>query len=455
LARLTSALFGAVTSIPVYLLGRRWWGETAGLLAALIFSLQFLAVRNSHYGVPDSLGAFFVVVSAYFATRLSPRGPAQHYALAGLAAGLAVAARPLAALIFLPALLFHLFGNDPIRHVSELRPRLLARNPAIYLGGSVLALVVGTPAVVAHPVAYAQMIRYQMSLGQLGGFGSFQVIDTSGWLFYLSTLRWGIGDVALGLALVGAAWIVVRPRSSPLFVFTFPILAFLYMGGTGHAFARYLLPVLPFLALAAAFSTMRLLAILNGPVLLRSSLGVVLVGGLLVQPARSVLEHDWLLTQTDTRTLAGEWIEANLPEGATIAREWFTPVLPDPQSSEATGEKRFQVQVTSVFGLSGDAHGTRAGTRYLEDYQADGVEYLVTSSFVSDTRMVRQEENARKQAFYEALDAGALLLREFKPYSGDAKPAFIFDDIYGPAAAEFELQRPGPVIKIYQVPSSR
>jgi len=40
---------------------------------------------------------------------------------------------------------------------------------------------------------------------------------------------------------------------------------------------------------------------------------------------------------------------------------------------------------------------------------------------------------------------------EFKPYIGETAPPFIFDQIYGPATSLSELERPGPIIKIYKL----
>ena len=54
-ARRVVALAGALTSVPVFRLGRRIAGETAGLLAAGFLAVAPLHVRDSHFAMTDVL----------------------------------------------------------------------------------------------------------------------------------------------------------------------------------------------------------------------------------------------------------------------------------------------------------------------------------------------------------------------------------------------------------------
>src|SRR5512136_1908132 len=54
-ARLISALLGALTIPIVYLLAKRYRDRGAGIAAAALLTVLYFHVRDSHFGVPDTL----------------------------------------------------------------------------------------------------------------------------------------------------------------------------------------------------------------------------------------------------------------------------------------------------------------------------------------------------------------------------------------------------------------
>jgi hypothetical protein len=116
-------------------------------------------------------------------------------------------------------------------------------------------------------------------------------------------------------------------------------------------------------------------------------------------------------TFPDTRALALQWIDSHLPAGSRIAREEYTPQVPDGR-----------LHVTYVWSLAWRDYGW-----YLDQ----GTDYLVVSSNVY---------NRALQPPYVAGPAGPGFYR------------FIFDRL--PLMAEFVpgIGTSGPTIRIYQVP---
>lgn len=51
--------------------------------------------------------------------------------------------------------------------------------------------------------------------------------------------------------------------------------------------------------------------------------------------------------------------------------------------------------------------------------------------------------------FYLDLLTSARLVAEFKPYDGNKEPAYIFEQMWGPIVSLYDLDRPGPTIKIF------
>src|SRR5918911_3913009 len=98
LARLVSALSGAGLILVTYLLGRRYYGWLAGLLAAVILAACYEFVAMARLGQSDELLALFMWL-ALFAVLLGDEGrPAWWYA-AGVFFGLALLSKGIAALV--------------------------------------------------------------------------------------------------------------------------------------------------------------------------------------------------------------------------------------------------------------------------------------------------------------------------------------------------------------------
>jgi hypothetical protein len=87
----------------------------------------------------------------------------------------------------------------------------------------------------------------------------------------------------------------------------------------------------------------------------------------------------------------------------------------------------------------------------LATYLANGVAYLVTSSFVSEARAVDPRREARRVDFNAALGQRATIVAQFRPYAGQTEPAFTYDQVYGPYWALDELERPGPTVTVYRL----
>ena len=151
------------------------------------------------------------------------------------------------------------------------------------------------------------------------------------WTVYLRALQWGMGTVLLILCTVGVVLLLVRrqPRSLILLL-AYPLCAYSFLllpGNMGHD--RYVMPGMPFLFLAAAWLVDMLLSNLRLPAITRGLVTAAILVAAVASPLYSSILHDEILGRMDTRTLAKEWIEENVPEGTSIALEplWFGPQL--------------------------------------------------------------------------------------------------------------------------------
>jgi hypothetical protein len=457
--RLTSAWLGAVTVIPLYLLGKRVWGRKVGLIAALFLAVCFFHVRKAHYGVPDSTACLFVVWTVYACTSLARRRTWRQYLWAGLLAGVAIAAKQLTWPLVVTIFLYHAFPERPAGEGPEPRAglrRWLDGKLALAALATVVAFLATSPQVVLTPRRYYVFFKYVASLGAKGGFERFAVDSGHAWQVYLEALRWGMGDVVLVLAFAGLV-LVAAQRSRAMLIFSFPVLYLAFLLQPGHIFfARYLMPVTPFLALAAAVFLVYVVDRLPVRPAVRAAIAAAVLAAAIAEPALAIVRHDRLLTRTDTRTLAKEWIESHVPEGAHIALElwWFSPPLSSPTYESPLSQRTFEFTLTGPYGLSEKSArtGESQGALTIEDYAARGIEYLVTNSLTSGSHMLDPAEERTKRAFYRSLDERTELVAVFSPYAGKRRPPRVFEQTYGPATHLDWLERPGPEIKIYRLP---
>ena len=103
-ARLLSATAGVASVFVLFRVARRLFGERTALVAALFLALAFLHVRDSHFGVPDTMATLFVLVAFLFIVRFWETSRRRDLVISAVAAGLAASTKYNAAIISLAAL---------------------------------------------------------------------------------------------------------------------------------------------------------------------------------------------------------------------------------------------------------------------------------------------------------------------------------------------------------------
>jgi hypothetical protein len=131
-----------------------------------------------------------------------------------------------------------------------------------------------------------------------------------------------MGAPVLAAACAGA-WISARRdiRLTAIFL-AFPLAYYAAAGPGKTVFVRYMLPLVPFVAIAAAVAVDAVVATLAGwrrfgP--RSTNLAAAAIAGVLIAPSAIALARlDYYLGRTDNRLLAGRWLVARAESGATI-----------------------------------------------------------------------------------------------------------------------------------------
>jgi dolichyl-phosphate-mannose-protein mannosyltransferase len=299
ICRSVSVVLGLGTIGAAWLLA--WLGcrrRDVAALAALIVATNYIHVRDSRFGTVDVGMTFFIALSLCFAVKAVDGQRAADFALAGLCAGLAASVK----------------YNGGIVLIAPVAAALLAR-PARVGPAAVKILIAAGAALAAFALTSPYiLLRYSIVLGELAARRRF-MYGTPGepalWVHLRETFPVGLGwplFVAAGLA---AAWCLRSRRACHVVVLAYllPMLASILT--TAHAFPRYLVPVVPAVAvLTAEFAVV----VLPAGRLTWLALALALAGPGLW---RSVA-FDRLAAQKDTRVLAAEWVAENLPARSPV-----------------------------------------------------------------------------------------------------------------------------------------
>jgi 4-amino-4-deoxy-L-arabinose transferase-like glycosyltransferase len=373
--RLLVALLGVATVALVYVAARVHAGRTAGFAAATFVAFATLHVEHSRYltpDVPSTAVAALVLMLAAVAART--RRPLWLVA-SGLAAGMAGGAKWNAALTGVVPLVVWI---AMAARESVSRRRLVSVAAAIVVAGGV-GIVLATPALLLDTTSVLQAIagvrEHYFVIGHPGAEGADNGPHYLRFLF-----SDGIGPGLFIAAVGGIVAAILRRRPLDLAAVAFVGLYFAITSLSIVRFERNLLPLFPYLAFLAGClaalirsSAADALASLTGRrPLVRSQLGpmarpvgAAVVGILLVVAAYPQGASAWrqgiAMDLPDTRTLAYEWLEASLPEGARIVREDYTPQVGGPKF-----EVGFVLSLTD---------------RPLEWYREHGYSFAIASSY--------------------------------------------------------------------------
>jgi 4-amino-4-deoxy-L-arabinose transferase-like glycosyltransferase len=467
IGRATTALLGTLTVLLVGVLGRRLDAKAAGLAGAFLLALAPLHVTSSRFVTVDV--PMTLLVTAALAVLLL-RSDLRRFPVATLLAALAVATKFIAAILAVPFALLRLAeersATDSI--LSALGRLLRRRDVWLSAALAVAVYLLLSPAAIVHPYEFARFLVDMRGNGQLlqgaqgldgrEGEGAFVAAG-----FYLSALIQGSGWPWLLAAAAGMIAAIRRHRREavPFLLFALAIATVICIFGSGLRAARYLLPIVPILALyggqgivvAAGVMTRR---IGRGTTVSRFAMLLALVCAL--PPALEVAREAIVLGREDTRVIAKHWVEEKIPTGSRILLQgnpaWrgdlTVPLEATPgalqQLRRATsdpGKALFLDMRTAAsrppcYELA--AYGYQEPMLSLDAYLERGVEYVIV-----EAKQLSRPYASHFLGDEEIRDVGRSRRRFFSELTSDPRATL---------AAEIpvdDVEHPGPVIRIYQL----
>lgn len=326
ISRALSAAFGIATVYVVYRLGRRLWDETTGLIAAFLLSVAFINVRDSHFGTTDAALTFFIVGSMALLMDAHLSGRRSRFLAAGVVAGLGAATKYNAVLLgpsILVSYAVHIAGTANRREA--------ARDPRIwqFTIPFLCAFAIGIPFVVLDRARFLDAMRLlmqsmQQGHGEAAGLGL-------GWVHHIRfSLRYGIGIPLLIAGAAGMVLLLIKQPGVGLVLLSFPLLYYGVAGSIRNLFFRYIIPIVPFLCLTAAFAIERLTsfavdrwartASARTQQLRVAAAAAAIAVGVAAPSMWSIWQFDRVISNTDNRVLVAQWFQQNVPPGSTVVQ---------------------------------------------------------------------------------------------------------------------------------------
>ncbi|HEX9369316.1 MAG TPA: hypothetical protein VF921_21975 [Vicinamibacterales bacterium] len=342
--RLLTALLGAATVVVTGVLASRVSsisGRLAGVLAAVLLAVAPLHVLSSHY-VKHDVPVTFLIVLAYLAydrlwSRDRPPQGGRHEIAPGTdgsdanleeksrgfrlqAEGSLIAAAAITGVAF-STHYYAIFLAIPLawsaaRGARDRGDALRRIAIAAAVSGGVFFLL--SPFILVEPATALRDIRANRQIVV------DRAVDNLGYL--ASAARYGrillfdaAGPLTPILALIGLTLAVRRDPVRALWLLAFPIPFLIFIAGTFPA-SRYLVPVVPFVTLFAGIAIVEIWR------RQRLVAQLLFVAAFAVAGLES-LRADAFIRETDTRTLALDYVHAQIPGGATILTQPYSVPL--------------------------------------------------------------------------------------------------------------------------------
>jgi 4-amino-4-deoxy-L-arabinose transferase-like glycosyltransferase len=386
MGRLITMCFGIGSAALVFLIGTRLAGKAVvGMFAAFMMAVSPAAVRHSQLVTPDTLVVFFALASVWASVLVCQEGKTWQYAMGGICVGLTISSKYNGALVLLPLLLAHLLRCG--------RAALTDRRLYLALMLCGIGFLVSTPYAMLDSSKFVADLRFEAmhySSGHAGMEG-----DSLRW--YLDYMWTTTGLICVLAAIEGLRGVYSRSKE----IILLAIFALVYLGfisGFQVRNDRTFLPITPFLFLLASSSLVywfSRIGAFKARLARTLSLAVFtcLTLALLIAPALNTVSDAAQRMTADSRTTARNWIAENIPCGASIAIESYSPFV-DP----------------ACFSVQGSA---RMIDHLPEWYAENGFEYLIFSQGMFGRFYREPDKYYEEVAQYDNLFRSLHLLRRF------------------------------------------
>ena len=420
-----TVLFGALGTVAAMRIARLLGaGRIGEFSAGAATALAPVWALHAHFLTVDlPLGALCALAVS---RALGLEGGLRAAASAGALCGIAASAKYPGALTFAALLPMILVSPAAV-------PRYKLAAIAIAAAAACAAFLLCNPYMLIEPSRLAQDFMKEWQHAKEGHFGH---TTSAGFQYHFEHSLWhGFGWAPLALSTLGLVALVSRraPRWTVRASFLiFPLLLFLLIGRSTLTFQRYLVPLVPFLAvlLGLGVEAIATLRFRGSPSegrlsILRAAIALVLLGAALAPGTLKIIEGDILLGRSDMRE--------DLVAALSALREPGPPprVFADPQFVRGLVER------------------SKLSTPEQIGYRTSEGPYdiVILDSFGYDRYLYHPEGKWQELPLEDVAASRVLVLSPFDRPKDDVP--YAPESVYGPAHEDLRFRRrPGPYVEI-------
>ncbi len=316
--RLLTTMLGLASILLIFYIGKRWFEEKTALLSAAFLAILPLHVVHSHYLTVEVPSTFWILVAVLFFTRIEQSKGGLAYIAAGVASGLAAAAKYTGILCVPILLLAHLYIHRKKRVRAFLDRRIL-----FFLMAVLAAFFLGTPYFFLSPIEVYNDILSLFKINIHAAKASYPII---------SLLVYSLGIPMILLAVLGMIIAIVKRKTADVFLISWIALSLILIFISGTPFTRHLVLMSPFIILLAARGSSFLFEkrFWRGSKRWAMTIAALFLAFVCGWTFLSSYAYVSLMEKKDIRDIAAEWINNHVPIGASmgVVQPWFyTPPL--------------------------------------------------------------------------------------------------------------------------------
>jgi len=410
LGRYVSAILSTISIFLIFLVGSSYFSPAVGYLSAFLLAFSPWAIREAHFETTETMLVFFILLLLYFSKKYLRIGSIGVLVVLGIVWGLAMAAKTTALL----------FGVIP----------LLALGKKIHHTFVVgfIALVVFfsfSPYTILNYKSFRESMTYEtgVALGRFTVPYTLQFLHTTPYLYQLTTMLWQAGP----LVIVGLAGLIAMMFRKKYWIFLiFPLIYFSWQGIWFAKFARYNVPFLPFLTIAAAWLSIKL----SKPFTIILCIITALWG----------LANFSIYLRPQTKVTATDWILKNISPSAMIYTEHWNDGLP----LDTPNAQSYHRELLNVY----DDPDNNTKRVYLVDKLVAGDYLILSTRRIWGTMPRLTKRYPVTSVFYTKLLRGDLGYKEVATFT--SYPQLFGREINDDSAEESVSVFDHPTVRIFQ-----
>lgn len=338
--RVISAIADLGTVILIFFLGKKLFYHKVGLLASLFYTISVFPIQAAHFYAVDSLLTFFILATLYRLIIFYERPTKINALIVGFLFGLSLATKTSALVLFISfgaaftVDFLLVFLKQPHRpqtwfpHLPKFFKRLMVEGATIIIITAITFIIFEPYALLDFREFWRQTLeQYQMTHDAFTFPYTLQYAEKIPYLYELKNIfLWGLGPFIATFSFLGTIFVVFQAmkqsNNRTIIILTFFWTYVLVVGNFAIGFMRYMLPLYPLLCLFAAVFFLRLYSRLP------AHLGKLVASGYLLVAITWPLAFLNIYNKPNTRVLASEWINNNIPQNSTIGVEHWDDSLP-------------------------------------------------------------------------------------------------------------------------------